>query len=188
MADDETTENDKSEPSGGKLPVILGALTIVLNIVILLYLILFPAGGGDQENIIEITRNVQEMNNDMLPSMEEKISALTSLLPSEGEQPAVTAPSKGGAELSELTIMLTDTQLIMRQLAENLSSDTATIKKSIGDTSQAGKQLRNLRQDLKRIEKKLNQLLGERPDSKKKKLGALSPSIFDYQDQGVTYP
>ena len=188
---EEGAEGEESSGGGGSmLPTILGGLSVLLNIAILVYLILFPAG-GDNSAMDTLTASLEEMSNDQLPSMDEKISALTALLPSdeeyeEGEDGEMMDDAESGNELAEITMMLTDTQLIMRQLAENLNSDTATIRKSVGGAAQAGKQVRNLRHDLKRIEKKLDDMLDGK--TKKRKSGTLSSSIFDYQSEGITYP
>ena len=187
---EEGAEGEEASSGGSMLPTILGGLSVLLNIAILVYLILFPAG-GDNSAVEALTTNLEEMSNDQLPSMDEKISALTALLPSdeedeEGEESEGMDGMESGNEMAEITMMLTDTQLIMRQLAENLNSDTATIRKSVGGAAQAGKQVRNLRHDLKRIEKKLDDILEGK--SKKRKSGTLSSSIFDYQSEGITYP
>lgn len=186
---EEGAEGEESSGGGSMLPTILGGLSVLLNIAILVYLILFPAG-GDNSAMDTLTANLEEMSNDQLPSMDEKISALTALLPSDDEEmedgeEGMMEDDEPANELAEITMMLTDTQLIMRQLAENLNSDTATIRKSVGGAAQAGKQVRNLRHDLKRIEKKLDDMLDGK---KKRKSGTLSSSIFDYQSEGITYP
>ena len=208
-ANDETEEEDGGG-GGGLVPLILGALSVVLNIAILVYLILFPAG-KDEESITKIT----ELHGEMVPAMGEQISALTGLLlpdedgedeeddedeedyedEDEDEDEDEEKDEEGyeedeeeyldeGGDLSEVTMMLTDTQLILRQLAENLNSDTASIKRSVRGASQAGKQVRNMRADLKRIEQKLNELLGDGP-KKKRGTGSQFPEGYN---NGISYP
>ena len=208
-ANDESEEEEGGGGGGGLVPLILGALSVVLNIAILVYLILFPAG-GDGAMVEEMSTKITELHGETVPGMGEQISALAGvLLPDEDEEDDdedadedeeeedADEDEEGdedeyeeeeyvdeGGDLSEVTMMLTDTQLILRQLAENLNSDTASIKRSVRGASQAGKQVRNMRADLKRIEQKLNELLGDGP-KKRRSGGSQFPEGFN---QGISYP
>ncbi len=206
MAKDEDKDEGEEDGGGGigaLLPLILGALSVVLNIAILVYLILFPAGGGSGEVEAKIT----ELHGEMIPGMKEQMVAIAGILvpgddeedgddeeadDSEDEEYAEDdeyeyedeyVEEEGG--LSEITMMLTDTQLILRQLAENLNTDTASIKRSVRGASQAGKQVRNMRADLKRIEQKLNELLGDGPKKRRGGIGAQFPEGYN---DGITFP
>jgi len=94
----------------------------------------------------------------------------------------------GDGELSEISMMLTDTQLILRQLAENLNTDTASIKRSVRGASQAGKQVKNMRQDLKRIEKKLDEILGTGSGSKSRKRSGSQFPEGDLREGSISFP
>ncbi len=210
-ANDESEEEEGGGGGGGLVPLILGALSVVLNIAILVYLILFPSG-GDGAMVEEMSTKITELHGEVVPGMGEQISALAGvLLPNEDEEDEDAdedeeesdedeeeSDEEGDEEdgeyedeyegedgdLSEITMMLTDTQLILRQLAENLNSDTASIKRSVRGASQAGKQVRNMRADLKRIEQKLNELLGDGP-KKRRGRGSQFPEGYN---QGITFP
>ncbi len=211
-ANDEGEEDGGGGGGGGLIPLILGALTVVLNIAILVYLILFPAGGGAM--VDEMTLQVKAIHDEVLPTMSEQISAIaTEIVPGgdedededeeggdedeeeeEGDEEEYADDeyeeeyvAEDGGDLSEITMMLTDTQLILRQMAENINSDNASIKRSVRGASNAGKQIRNLRQDLIRIEKKLNEILEGGP--RKKKRGGGGVSQFPEVDEGlISYP
>jgi hypothetical protein len=204
-AKDEGEEDEGGGGGGGLVPLILGALSVVLNIAILVYLILFPAG-GDSTMVEEMSSKITALHGEVIPGMSESISALAGvLLPGEDEggdeeadEETYTEEDDAEAEyeevaeehveegggLSEVTMMLTDTQLILRQLAENLNSDTASIKRSVRGASEAGKQVRNMRADLKRIEQKLNELM-EGGHKKRKGGGSQFPEGVN---QGISYP
>jgi len=217
MAKDEEKEEGEEEDGGsgggGLIPLILGALSVVLNIAILVYLILFPAG-GDGAMVEEMSTKITELHGEVIPGMGEQISALAGvLLPDEEDEEGGDDEENAGddeedadeedvdeeesddeeeyadegGDLSEITMMLTDTQLILRQLAENLNTDTASIKRSVRGASSAGKQVKNMRQDLKRIEKKLNELLGDGP-SKKGRSGHSQFPEGAVQDGAISFP
>ncbi|MBT7308206.1 MAG: hypothetical protein HN842_08305 [Gammaproteobacteria bacterium] len=216
MAKDEKKEEDEGEESsggGGMLPIILGGLSVLLNIGILVYLILFPSG-GDGAMVTEMGNSVRELHADMVPAMSSKIDAIaTELLPGDEDEDGDEGEDEDedeeeddeedvsdgddddeeyeeDSELSEISMMLTDTQLILRQLAENLNTDTASIKRSVRGASTAGKQVRNMRQDLKRIEKKLDEILGTGTGTgakKKKRMGSQFPE-GDLQEGSITFP
>ncbi|MBT3347855.1 MAG: hypothetical protein HOM84_02710 [Thiotrichales bacterium] len=217
MADEDKKEDEageEKESGGSMLPLIIGGVSLLLNIAILVYLILFPSGGGNGEVIAKMATDITAISEETLPAVDEKISALAVLIPEDssdneeeedcedgeeceeyeededdGDYSTADSSSDGSPQLTELTMMMTDTQLIMRQLAENLNTDTASIKRSIGGAAKAGKQVRNLRADLKRIEKKINELLGDTPDGKKRKKGGrITHNIYDYESGGITFP
>lgn len=217
MAKDEAKDEGEEEEDGsggGLVPLILGALSVVLNIAILVYLILFPSG-GDGAMVEEMSTKITELHGEVIPGMGEQIGALAGVLLPDGEDEG--EEDEGGDEdedegeeedvddeevaeedgeyieeegdLSEITMMLTDTQLILRQLAENLNNDTASIKRSVRGANQVGKQVKNMRQDLKRIEKKLNELLGDGPASKKKRRSGSSQFPEGALEEGsISYP
>ena len=217
-ANEEGEEEDGGSGGGGLVPLILGALSVLLNIAILVYLILFPAG-GDGAMVEEMGTKITELHGEVIPGMGEQISALSGvLLPDEeeedeegdedeeeegdeeeeeGDEEEEDAEEEeyeeeysdeGGGDFSEITMMLTDTQLILRQLAENLNNDTASIKRSVRGANNVGKQVKNLRADLKRIEKKLNDLLGDGPGKKKRRSGMSQFPEGDISEGSISFP
>lgn len=148
MAKEEKNEEDEGEEKsggGGMLPIILGGLSVLLNIAVLVYLILFPSG-GDGAMVEEMSNSVRAIHSEVLPGMSEQLAALA---PDDQEEDDDEGDEEeeeeegdeegdefeemdGDGELSEISMMLTDTQLILRQLAENLNTDTASIdRKSV---------------------------------------------------------
>ncbi len=217
MAKDEEKEGDEDSGGGGGgglIPLILGALSVLLNIGILVYLILFPAGGGAESE--EMALQVKALHDEVIPNIGTQVAAIAAeIVPGEEDEEGDDEYEEGdyseeeggddeyyyedegdeyfddvdgGADLSEITMMLTDTQLILRQMAENINSDNASIKRSVGGVSKAGRQISDMRQDLQRIEKKLNELLGDGP--KKKKRGGYSgnPQFPEVEDGRISYP
>ncbi len=215
MAKDEANDENEEEEGGGSkaglVPLILGALSVLLNIAILVYLILFPAGGGAEMD--EMVLQVKAIHDEVLPGMGEQLAAVAGEIVPGGDEEGDEEDDEGGDEdeeeydededdvgdeegdeeeyesdggdLSEITMMLTDTQLILRQMAENINNDTASIKRSVGGAATAGKQIRNMRQDLKRIEKKLNELLGDGPKKKRRSGTSQFPEV---EDGRISYP
>ncbi|MBT7479895.1 MAG: hypothetical protein HN661_10325 [Gammaproteobacteria bacterium] len=204
MAKEEKNEEDEGEEKsggGGMLPIILGGLSVLLNIAVLVYLILFPSG-GDGAMVEEMSNSVRAIHSEVLPGMSEQLAALA---PDDQEEDDDEGDEEeeeeegdeegdefeemdGDGELSEISMMLTDTQLILRQLAENLNTDTASIKRSVRGASQAGKQVKNMRQDLKRIEKKLDEILGTGSDSKSRKRSGSQFPEGDLREGSISFP